>query len=90
MDFSKVQKKAVELNKEDKVGSYVYRPSDGLAAYSVKGIPVLHLMYKCQFCGHEFDKSIDAEWPYKIKCESCRKIVLKSSKPRGRRKKKKD
>lgn len=88
-DYEKLREKAKKINEKGNIGSYIFRPHSGFAAYSKKEEPILNVIYECQYCEHEFKGELEMKWPYKVKCEECGRILFKSTKPRGRRRKKK-
>ncbi len=87
--LQKEAEKAKQLGIEGKIASYAYTPGL-IVAYRLKDKEETTIAYKCPNCGHEYNPvTAIVQWPYKIKCEQCRKLVFKSSKGRGRVKKKK-
>lgn len=85
VDLKKIKEEAIKLNEKGEIGSFVFKSN--FALYRKKGTEIVRYAYKCQNCGFEEEKEEEMEFPYKIKCPNCRKLVFKSRKPSGRRKK---
>ncbi|MDD5417652.1 MAG: hypothetical protein PHW96_02070 [Candidatus Nanoarchaeia archaeon] len=80
--------KAKKWGMEGKIASYAYTP-DLVVVYRKEGEEETTVAYKCPNCAYEYGPiTAIIEWPYKIKCGQCRKLVFKSTKGRGRAKKK--
>ena len=86
--LKKESEKAKKIGMEGKIASYAYTP-DLVVAYRLKDKEETTVAYKCPNCKHEYGPvTAIIKWPYVIKCEECRKLVFKSTKGRGRVKKK--
>lgn len=88
VDFSKIRDQAFKASQEGMLGSYAFTPNK-FALFRKKDDEEVIYAYKCEKCGFEEEKKEVLEWPYKIKCASCKKVVFESKKGPGVRKKKK-
>lgn len=85
VNTNKLKEEARKLNEKNNLGSFALQGNFALCR--AKDSSKVKYMYKCPECGFEEEKEEELGFPYVIKCPKCKKIIFKSTKPRGRRKK---
>ena len=84
--IQEIRKKAMELSREGKLGGFA-QEAGKFAMYRELGSNIIHFVAKCPYCGYEWEGEDEQEFPYKIKCPKCRRIVWESKKMPGMRRK---